>query len=194
MKNYFGSIFTAFLIGFTANAQGLLNKSETVFTHQDTLRGSITKERAWWDLKYYHLDVKVNPKEKAISGSNTVRYTVLTENNRMQIDLQEPMNITKVTQNGKELKFERDGNAFFITLTEKQKVGDTKEIVVYFEGKPKEAVRAPWDGGFSWKKDKNGKDFIATSCQGLGASVWWPNKDHMYDEVENMLILSLIHI
>jgi aminopeptidase N len=188
MKKYFGSIFAAFLIGFSANSQGLLSKSGKVFTHQDTLRGSITKERAWWDLKYYHLDIKVNPKEKTIAGSNTVRYTVLTENNKMQIDLQEPMQITKVTQNGKELKFERDGNAFFITLIEKQKVGDTKEVIVSFNGKPREAVNAPWDGGISWKKDKNGKDFIASSCQGLGASVWWPNKDHMYDEVENMLI------
>lgn len=188
MKKYFGGIFIAFLIGFVSNAQGLLNKSEMVFTHQDTLRGSITKERAWWDLKYYYLDIKVNPKDRTIIGSNTVRYTVLTEDNKMQIDLQQPMNITKVTQNGKDLKFERDGNAFFITLNEKQKVGDTKEIVISFGGKPKEAVKAPWDGGFSWKKDKNGKDFIATSCQGLGASVWWPCKDHMYDEVENMLI------
>ncbi|WP_347053446.1 M1 family metallopeptidase [Flavobacterium olei] len=188
MKKYFSSAFIAFLVGFTASAQGLLNKSETVFTRQDTLRGSITKERAWWDLKYYHLDIKVNPADKTIGGSNTVRYTVLKENNKMQIDLQQPMNISKVTQNGKNLKFERDGNAFFITLNEKQKVGETKEIIVYFDGKPKEAVKAPWDGGFSWKKDKNGKDFIATSCQGLGASVWWPCKDHMYDEVENMLI------
>lgn len=188
MKKYFGSIFTAFLIGFSANAQGLLNKSETVFTHQDTLRGSITKERVWWDLKYYHLDIKVNPSDRTITGSNTVRYTVLTESNKMQIDLQEPMQIYKVTQNGKELKFERDGNAFFITLVENQKIGDTKEIVISFGGKPKEAVRPPWDGGITWQKDKNGKDFVASSCQGLGASVWWPCKDHMYDEVENMLI------
>lgn len=188
MKKYFGGVFIAFLFGFSANAQGLLNKSEAVFTHQDTLRGSITKERAWWDLKYYHLDVKVNPKDKTITGSNTVRYTVLTEYNKMQIDLQEPMQIYKVTQDGKELKFERDGNAFFIQLTAVQKVGDTKEIIISFGGKPKEAVNPPWDGGITWKKDKNGKDFIASSCQGLGASVWWPNKDHMYDEVENMLI------
>lgn len=188
MKKYFGGVFIAFLFGFTANAQGLLNKSEIVFTHQDSLRGSITKERAWWDLKYYHLDVKVDPKEKTITGSNTVRYTVLTPYNKMQIDLQEPMKIYKVTQDGKELKFERDGNAFFIELAAAQKVGETKEIVISFGGKPKEAVNPPWDGGITWKKDKNGKDFIASSCQGLGASVWWPNKDHMYDEVENMLI------
>ncbi|RZJ50208.1 MAG: M1 family peptidase [Flavobacterium sp.] len=188
MKKYFSGVFIAFLVGFTANAQGLLNKSETVFTHQDTLRGSITKERAWWDLKYYHLDIKVSPSEKTITGSNTVRYTVLSSYNKMQIDLQEPMQIFKVTQDGKEQKFVRDGNAFFIELTAEQKVGDTKQIVISFGGKPKEAVRAPWDGGLSWKKDKNGKDFVASSCQGLGASVWWPNKDHMYDEVENMLI------
>jgi aminopeptidase N len=188
MKKYFGGVFIAFLFGFTANAQGLLNKSEAIFTHQDSLRGSITKERVWWDLKYYHLDVKVNPKDKTITGSNTVRYTVLKDYNKMQIDLQEPMQMYKVTQDGKELKFERDGNAFFIQLTAAQKVGETKEIVISFGGKPKEAVNPPWDGGITWKKDKNGKDFIASSCQGLGASVWWPNKDHMYDEVENMLI------
>lgn len=177
-----------FLFSNAIEAQGLLNKSETTFTHQDSLRGSITKERAWWDLKYYHLDIKVNPAEKTIKGSNTVRYTVLSENSKMQIDLQQPMQIYKVTQNAKELKFERDGNAFFIYLTEKQKVGETKEIVISFGGIPKEAVRPPWDGGITWSKDNNGKDFIASSCQGLGASVWWPCKDHMYDEVENMLI------
>ena len=188
MKKYFASVLTAFLIGLTANAQGLLNKSETVFTHQDTLRGTITKERAWWDLKYYHLDIKVNPTEKTITGSNTVRYTVLSKNNKMQIDLQEPMQIYKVIQDGKEQKFVRDGNAFFIDLTADQKIGDTKEIVISFGGKPKEAIKPPWDGGITWKKDKNGKDFIASSCQGLGASIWWPCKDHMYDEVENMLI------
>jgi len=188
MNKYFSVIFIAFLIGFSANAQGLLKKSETVFTHQDSLRGSITKERSWWDLKYYHLDIKVNPADRTISGSNTVRYTVLTEYNKMQIDLQEPMQIYKVTQDGKELKFERNGNVFFIELASAQKVGETKEIVISFGGKPKEAVRPPWDGGITWKKDKNGKDFIASTCQGIGASIWWPNKDHMYDEVENMLI------
>lgn len=187
MKSYIIT-FTFLFIVFTSNSQGLLNKSQKVFTHQDTLRGSITKERAWWDLKYYHLDIKVDPVDKTISGSNTIRYAVLNESMKMQIDLQEPMEIYKVTQDGKELKFERDGNAFFVQLVADQKVGEIKEIIVSFGGKPKEAVNPPWDGGITWKKDKNGKDFIASSCQGLGASVWWPCKDHMYDEVENMLI------
>lgn len=187
MKSYIITFVLLFIV-FTSNSQGLLNKSQTAFTHQDTLRGSITKERAWWDLKYYHLDVKVNAADKTISGSNKIRYTVLSEYSKMQIDLQEPMQIYKVTQDGKELKFERNGNAFFIELAADQKVGEIKEIIVSFGGKPKEAVNPPWDGGITWKKDKRGNDFIASSCQGLGASVWWPCKDHMYDEVENMLI------
>lgn len=173
---------------FPAVAQGLLNKSLVEFTEQDTLRGSITKERIWWDLKYYHLDIKVTPSNKTIEGTNTVRYTVLNEYNIMQIDLQEPMQIYKVLQEGRELKFNRNGNAFFIQMDTPQKIGETKEIVIFFGGSPKEAIKPPWDGGITWKKDKNGNDFIASTCQGLGASIWWPNKDHMYDEVENMLI------
>ena len=168
-------------------AQGIFDDKLPI-SRQDTLRGSITPERAWWDLTYYHLDIKVEPDKKYISGSNTVGYKVLESNKVMQIDLQKPMNITSVTSKNKELKFTREGNAYFIELRKKQKMGDVNYIKINYEGFPKEAVRAPWDGGLSWKKDENDNHFIATSCQGLGASVWWPNKDHMYDEVDSMLI------
>jgi len=168
------------IISLNSNAQ------QNNFTKQDTLRGSITPERIWWDLKYYHLDIQVFPETKSIKGKNTIEYTVLKPYQVLQIDLQSPLKITKVTQNNKELKVVSEVNAHFIQLEEKQQVGDVNAIIVYYEGKPQEAKRAPWDGGFSWKKDKNNNHFIATSCQGLGASVWWPNKDHMYDEVENM--------
>ena len=178
--------FTFLLIStLIANAQ--LFKKNNTFTRQDTLRGSITPEREWWDLTYYHLDIEVKPEEKFISGTNTIQYKVLKPLQVMQIDLQEPMKITKVTQNGKERAIKREGNAFFIMLDE-QNTDDINSIVVHYEGHPREAKRAPWDGGLSWKKDENGNHFIATSCQGLGASVWWPNKDHMYDEVDSMLI------
>tara|TARA_B100000427_G_scaffold67813_1_gene54222 strand:- start:1910 stop:3604 length:1695 start_codon:yes stop_codon:yes gene_type:complete len=180
-----------FVVLFTVNnttiAQGIFGEKNN-FTRQDTLRGTITEERSWWDLNYYHLDIKVNPKKRTIKGSNTVGYTVLKSNQLMQIDLQEPLNITSVKQNNKTLNFNREGNAYFIELKKKQKVGKVNYITIEYEGKPKVAIRAPWDGGLSWEKDENGIDFIATSCQGLGASVWWPNKDHMYDEVDSMLI------
>jgi len=156
----------------SVNAQLLQDK--TKFTKQDTLRGSITPEREWWDLTYYHLDIEVKPDKKFISGKNTIQYRVLKPNSVMQIDLQ--------------LDIKHDGNAHFVTLKDKQKLGDINSVVAYYEGQPREAKNAPWDGGLSWKKDKNGKHFIATSCQGLGASVWWPNKDHMYDEVDSLLI------
>lgn len=158
------------------------------FTIQDTLRGSITPERAWWDLDYYDLQVAVDPEEKFISGSNLVQYRVLEKNDRLQIDLQPPMKITRVVQEGKELEVESRGNAHFVTLKDPQEKGALKQLTVYFEGKPRTARRAPWDGGFSWKTDADGKPFVATSNQGLGASVWWPNKDHMYDEVDSMAI------
>ena len=170
------------------NGQSLKSDSEP-FTHQDTLRGSITPERVWWDLNYYHLDIAVNPKTKSIKGKNTIRYTILKPYQKLQIDLQEPMRITKVIQDGKELTVKKDGNAHFIALKKPHiKINTQEEIKIYYEGKPRVAVRAPWDGGISWKKDNNGIDFIASSCQGLGASVWWPNKDHMYDEVDSMKI------
>jgi aminopeptidase N len=176
------------LLGTTfLQAQGLLSEKNN-FTRQDTLRGSITPERAWWDVTYYHLNIKVEPDKKFISGSNTIHYNVIDVQKDLQIDLQPPLKITKVVQDGEELEVIDEGNAHFIKLNSVQNIGDNKTLEVYYEGNPKEAVRAPWDGGFSWKKDANGNDFIATSCQGLGASVWWPNKDHMYDEVDSMLI------
>ena len=188
MKKYLKPLLIAFLISNGIQSQGLLNKSENHFSRQDSLRGSITKERAWWDVKRYHLDIKVNPEDSTITGSNTIQYKVVQPYNVMQIDLQKPMGITKVTQDGVALKYKREGNVFFITLISKQDVGKIKEVKIFYNGKPKVAVNPPWDGGITWKKDANGKPFIASSCQGLGASVWWPNKDHMYDEVENMKI------
>jgi aminopeptidase N len=188
MKKYLSFICFSFLLFNVTNAQKLLSNKVEVFTHQDTLRGSITKERAWWDLKYYHLDIKVNPADSTIYGSNTIRYKVLQSNKRMQIDLQEPLKISKVTQNGKELKYQRVGNVYYIDLVTPQNFGDINEVIVFYGGKPKIAVNPPWDGGITWKKDVNGKPFVASTCQGIGASVWWPNKDHMYDEVDDMLI------
>ncbi len=158
------------------------------YTKAEFLRGSITPEREWWDLNYYHLDIEVEPDKKYISGKNLIRYKVLESKQVMQIDLQAPMEIEKVMSNGQELTFKSSGNVHLVLLDKKQKKGDYNEIEVYYSGYPKEAVRAPWDGGFSWKKDDNGNHFVATSCQGLGASVWWPNKDHMYDEVDSMAI------
>ncbi|MBJ6368713.1 M1 family metallopeptidase [Snuella sedimenti] len=181
--------FLLFLLFFPViiQAQGLMSEKEN-FTRQDTLRGSITPERSWWDLTYYHLEVSVDPETKFIKGKNTITYKVLKPYSVLQIDLQPPLKITKVIQDGADLRVKHDGNAHFISLNKVQTVDVINNLEVFYEGLPKEAVRAPWDGGFSWKRDNKGNPFVATSCQGLGASVWWPNKDHMYDEVDSMRI------
>ncbi|MBJ6118167.1 M1 family metallopeptidase [Pontibacter sp. BT310] len=158
------------------------------FTRQDTLRGSITPGRAWWDLTYYHLSVQVNPADSTIQGMNTIQYKVLEPKQVMQIDMQQPMAIEKVVQDGKSLQFKRDGNTYFVQLAANQKPGSVKQVDVYFGGKPTVSTNPPWSGGITWKKDSKGNPFIANSNQGSGASMWWPCKDHMYDEPDSMLI------
>ncbi len=159
-----------------------------IFTRQDTLRGSITPERAWWDLTYYHLQVKVNPADSSFTGSNLIGYQVIEPNGVMQIDLQPPMKITGITQGGTSQKFTKDGNAWFVQLSNEQKKGDINYLLVEFEGKPKISKRPPWDGGVSWGMGQDSNLFIVTANQGDGASLWWPCKDHPYDEPDSMLI------
>ena len=184
MKNLI-ALFLISLTYFSGFAQ------QSNFSKQDTLRGSITRERIWWNLLHYNLDFKVDPASKSIEGSNIIRYKVLSENQLMQIDLQPPMKITSVVQNNKYLEYIRDGNVYYITLKRVQEVGDENKIKIEFKGAPKVSNNPPWDDGFTWSKDKNENDFIATSCQGGGASIWWPCKDHMYDEPDEGIELSI---
>ena len=184
-------IFLLFVSTFSVFSQ------KQKFTRQDTLRGSVTKERVWWNLLHYNLEVEIDAKNKYISGSNTIKYEVLKNHQIMQIDLQNPMQIIKVTQKGKDLNYRKEGSAYFIDLSESQKTGDKNKITITFQGKPIEAKKPPWDGGFTWKRVSNLNDsipknkdftqsnFIANANQGIGASVWWPCKDNPYDEPDN---------
>ena len=157
-------------------------------THADSLRGSITPERAWWDATFYDLHTRISPADSTISGSVGISYTVLAPAREMQIDLQMPMVIDSIEQNRRMLNFRRDGNAFFASLLEEQKVGDHEAVIVYYHGKPRAAIRPPWDGGYSWAHDSLGHRWVATSNQGLGASVWWPNKDTQADEPDSQRV------
>ena len=158
------------------------------FSRADTLRGSITPQRAWWDVTGYNLHVRVNPGDSTFSGFNTITYKVLQPDSLMQIDLQVPMTIDSVIQDKMPLTFTRDGNAWFIKLAAGQPKGKSKQLTVFYSGKPRPARNAPWDGGVVWAKDEKGRPWIATACQGLGASIWWPNKDTQSDEPDNMTI------
>ncbi len=183
------SIYLLLLIlTLLATPEWAVAQQPPVFTRADTLRGSITPERAWWDLAYYHLQIQVTPRDSTVSGSTTIGYRVLQPSQTLQVDLQAPLRVTKIEQDGQPLTFRQDGNAYFVALTKPQQAGGRESLVVHYAGKPIVAKNAPWDGGFSWQRDATGKPFVATSCQGLGASAWWPCKDHMYDEPDSMLI------
>jgi len=181
-------IFAASFLFACTNAEAQMFDQPTDFTRQDSLRGTITPEREWWDLMHYHLDVVVNIPLQSISGSNTISYKVLEPHDVMQIDLQEPMEITRIVQNGRELDFEREGVAWWVQMDKPQQKGDIKQLTVEFGGAPVVAENPPWDGGLTWETDSNGKPFVANSNQGIGPSIWWPNKDHPYDEPDSMRI------
>ena len=170
-------LFIFIMLGY-----GVTAIAQEKFTLADELRGSITPQRAWWDLQHYSIEVDVLAQTKSLSGTNTITYTVLSPNSTMQIDLQEPMRIDLVTQNGEEIEIESIGNAHFLDLKQSQEIGAKNKVTIHFSGTPREALNAPWDGGLVWSKDSNGIDFIASANQGIGASVWWPVKDHPQDE------------
>jgi arylsulfatase A-like enzyme len=157
-------------------------EEEEKATEQDRLRGSVTPERKWWDLKHYELDIAVDPESKSIKGSNVVRFEALEDGSTLQIDLQEPLEITKVEHATGELTFRRNGNVHYVDFQMPIAKGTTDSIRIFYGGTPVESKNPPWSGGFSWQKDNKGNHFIATSCQGIGASIWWPCKDHGYDE------------
>ncbi|CCH01315.1 Peptidase M1 membrane alanine aminopeptidase [Fibrella aestuarina BUZ 2] len=181
------------LLALSAQAQsGDLLPGAGGFTRADTLRGTLTPERTWWDLRHYHLQVRVNTTDSTISGRNDIQYKVLKAAQVLQIDLQRPMRLVRATQDGQELAVRSEGNAHFVTLLKKQQPGQTETVTVEYDGKPIVAKRPPWDGGFTWARDANKDWFIATSCQGLGASAWWPCKDHMADEPDSMLISATV--
>lgn len=178
-----------YITALVATCNSILYAQNNSFTLDDTLRGTITPERAWWDLNYYHLDVTLQPEIKSLTGKVVIRYTVLAPSQVLQVDLQPPLEIISITQDGSDLAFTRKGNnAYFVTLAKQQERGTVQSITVSYGGEPLEAENPPWQGGVQWAYDKNGVAFIATSCQGLGASVWWPCKDHMYDEPDSMRI------
>ena len=158
------------------------------FTHADSIRGSNTPQREWWDASFYDLHVKVNPTDSSIVGYNAITYRVLKPGREMQIDLQLPLVVDSIVQDGLELGARRDANAFFVTLVAPQPKGARKTISVYYHGKPTVAQRPPWDGGFVWTLDSLQRRWVVTANEGLGASVWWPNKDLLSDEPDSQRI------
>ncbi|HEU4478728.1 MAG TPA: M1 family metallopeptidase [Pyrinomonadaceae bacterium] len=180
------AIFLQLLIG----ASYVLAQTKDV-TRQETLRGSVTPEREWWDVLHYHLQVEFLPETRRLRGSNTITFKTLKPGNKMQIDLQPPLAITKITHGDAQLKFEREGNVYWVMFGKELPNGVEDKIEVFYEGVPVVSKNPPWVGGITWGRDDLGEHFIVTTCQGIGASIWWPNKDHGADEPDRGMRTSV---
>jgi len=175
------------------------------FTRQDTLRGTVTPERAWWNVVSYNIYVAPDYKTKTIKGWNQLGFDINHDgrNKVMQIDLQQPMEIDSIVFNNKKLtNYKRTGNVYFVdfgdynfvaakTALQRHVPVTLHSIKIYFHGKPREAINPPWDGGWIWAKDAKGRPWMTVACQGLGASVWYPCKDHQGDEPDQGALIQV---
>jgi aminopeptidase N len=164
------------------------------YTSADSLRGTLTSERTWWDVQRYELSVKPDFSSKTISGDNIIVYKVVKNNTgalKMQIDLQEPLVIDSVLYNGKiPIPFAKSKSVWYLNVPA-QKVAAINSVHIYYHGKVHQAIRAPWDGGFIFEQDSLKRPWMTVACQGLGASVWYPNKDHQSDEPDKGASLTM---
>jgi len=156
------------------------------FSRADSLRGSLNVFRSCFDVHFYDLQLRIDPAKRRIQGSNTVHFEAVNSFRRMQLDLFKNLRIDSITGPAGRYAFERQGNAFFIDMPKRVQAGQQMAITVWYGGQPTEAVNPPWDGGFSWEKDKRGRHWVGVSCEGVGASLWWPNKDHLSEEPDSM--------
>ena len=176
------------LAGFSLRGQSTDFYQHYPFTKADTLRGSLRPERTCYDVHYYGLQLRVDPRKKIIRGEVEIAFTTVADFQRLQIDLFENMTIDRIVMGEQNLSYQREFNAVFVDFPTVQEAGNTGSFTVHYHGQPTVAANAPWDGGFVWTEDKRGRDWIAVACEGDGASLWWPNKDHLSDEPDSMLI------
>ncbi|WP_072972902.1 M1 family metallopeptidase [Flavobacterium saccharophilum] len=168
------------------SVQGQENQKLNIPTKQDTLNGSITQERIWWDIQHYALSIKPDYVNKTITGKNVIEYTVIDKKHSdlMQIDLVSPLKIDSVFQKEKKVDFTQNQNIWYLKLPKNQ-ASKKNKITIYYSGKPTESIKPPWDGGLVWAKDSLNRPWISVACQYKGASLWYPCKNTMYDEPDH---------
>ncbi|MBS1621226.1 MAG: M1 family metallopeptidase [Bacteroidetes bacterium] len=196
LRNSFTFIFIFCTFNFL-QAQ-ILNKKKQ-FTHQDTLRGTLGPERTWWNVSHYDITINPDYNAKSISGKTVIEYKVIQENHSdyMQIDLQQPLTIDELYYDGKlyinypAKPYYNEGNVWHIPLP-KAALNSVHKIGIVYHGNPRIAINPPWDGGWIFAKDSLGRPWMTVACQGLGASVWYPCKDHQSDEPDRGATLNII--
>lgn len=179
-------VIVSLLMAASCSGQPLQQKKN--FTRQDTLRGSVTPERAWWDVTCYTIGINTDYVEQSIEGKCEMQFRVLAPGQRMQIDLQQPMKISRVYMKDLSIPFTREENVYYLNFPTTFEKGSLQAITIVFMGNPKIAVQPPWEGGWIFARDDRGRPWMSVACQGLGASVWFPCKDHQSDEPDSAFL------
>ncbi|ANE49811.1 M1 family metallopeptidase [Flavisolibacter tropicus] len=196
MKRTIGFLAFCLFTTVLTHAQPLNHKDQ--FNRQDSLRGTLNQYRTWWNVLRYDISVTPDFNTRTIKGKNTITLwdsAVGPGSHTLQLDLQDPMQVDSVYFGGQPVSFKRDKNVYWIyvrdSLAKYKITPGERKLEVVFSGVPRPAYNAPWDGGWIWKKDEKGRPFISVACQGLGASVWYPCKDHQSDEPEKGASLTI---
>jgi len=163
----------------------VLSASAQNYTRRDSLHGGLRPERTSFDVQRYDLNIEVNPDKRFISGYNDITFKVIENTSKIQLDLFENMAIDSIVVKGNTIKYKRDNDAIFIDFTKPLKKGSEEKLRFYYSGNPLVAKNAPWDGGFVFTNDADGKPWIGVAVQGTGASLWYPVKDTQTDEPDN---------
>lgn len=174
----------------TAIGQGSENGSfydSFEFNEQDSIRGALRLERSCYDVLYYDLSVDIDPREKSLIGSNIMTFKYLEKSKQIQLDLFKNMIVDEIIIDGEACSFKPKYDALFIDIPDLV-VGQDYQLKIKYQGMPIEANMPPWDGGFVWSEDERGTPWVGVACEGTGASLWWPNKDHLSDEPDSMRI------
>lgn len=160
----------------------------TNFNRADSLQGYLSPERSCYDVLFYALDVQILPELQTVAGHNTIRFKAIKPFRSMQVDLFASMRIDSILYHHQPLRFRREYNAVFIELPQTLPTGTIDSLTIHYAGQPRQPELSKWQGGFFWLRDKNGNPLIQSVCQGSGASLWWPCKDHLSDEPDSMRI------
>lgn len=180
--------FTTLLLVILSNTNAQITTDDETFTKADSLRGGLRPARNNFDILAYDLKVMIEPEKQFISGSNKINFKTKDLAQRMQLDLFKNMNIDSIIYKDQELTYERKHNAFFFDFPRSLEKGTKDSLRVYYSGKPQLAKNPPWDGGLVFDEDRKGRPHIGVAVQGTGASLWFPNKDHLKDEPEQVKI------
>jgi len=179
------------LIAVACHSQPVYNRP--VFTRDDSLRGSLNANRTWWNVLRYDLEVAPDFDSHTLRGRNTIKFYG-SAGKLMQIDIQQPLIVDSVLFNNHHLSFERENNICLVNMGQFMKASNNDEhyISIFYHGQPEEAIKPPWDGGWIWTKDEMGRPWMTVACQGIGASLWYPCKDHQSDEPDEGASLTVI--